>query len=126
MDQPSEAKPSELSLFLDIPVNLDNLLIHLRAQLTPKWKEFGLIIGIEEDVLNMYSSHPPEECIVEVLDYWLRNCHEESKPTWKKIANILKEIGLHQLAENIQCNDIGKISISLSKEIQIIQLSIQV
>ena len=55
----------------DIPVDLDNLLIHLRVPLTPKWKEFGLYVGIEEDVLNMYSSHPPEECIVEVLDYWL-------------------------------------------------------
>ena len=108
--------------FLDIPVNLDNLLIHLRAQLTPKWKEFGLIVGIEEDVLNMYSSHPPEECIVEVLDYWLRNCQEGSNPTWKKIANILKGIGLHQLAENIQYNDISKINICLSKETQMIQI----
>ena len=129
MHQPSEAKPSELSdhnviillFFLDIPVTLNNLLIHLRAQLTPKWKEFGVIVGIEEDILKTYSSHPPEECIVEVLDYWLRNCQEGSKPTWKKIANILKEIGLHQLAENIQYNDIGRVSITLSKEIQFIQ-----
>ena len=92
------------------------MLILLRAHLTPKWKEFGLVVGIEEDVLKMYSSHPPEECIVEVLDYWLRNCQEGSKPTWKKIATILKDIGLHQLAENIQCNEgeIGELAILLS------------
>ena len=86
-------------------MDLDNLLIYLRAELTPKWKEFGTIVGMEEDALKTYSSHPPEECVVEVLDYWLRDCHRESKPTWREIASILKGIGLHQLAENIEMGE---------------------
>ena len=66
------------------------------------WKEFGLVIGIAEEVLDGYSSYPPEECLVEVLDYWLRKHHTaENKLTWRDVVKVVKEIGLHQLAENI-------------------------
>ena len=85
-----------------INVNLDNLLIQLRSHITPMWKEFGLVIGISEEVLDRYSSYPPEECLVEVLDYWLRKYHAaENKLTWRDIAKAVKEIGLYQLAESI-------------------------
>ena len=83
-------------------VNLDSLLIQLRSHMTPMWKEFGLVIGIAEEVLDSYSSYPPEECLVEVLDYWLRKYHTaENKLTWKDVAKAVNEIGLHQLAESI-------------------------
>ena len=66
------------------------------------WKELGLIIGIDEEVLDRYSSYPPEECLVEVLDYWLRKHHTaKNKLTWRDVAKAVKEIGLHQLAESI-------------------------
>ena len=81
-------------------MNLDNLLIQLRSQVTPKWHQFGLAIGIAEEALAKYSSYPPEECMVEMLDYWLRD-HQTSKPTWRDVANALREIELHQLAESI-------------------------
>lgn len=52
--------------------------------------------------------YPPEECIVEVLDVWLRNydCDNTDasmirKPTWWDVARALREIELHQLANNI-------------------------
>ena len=87
---------------LDDLVDLDSLLIQLRSQVTPKWKEFGLVLGIATEVLDKYSSYSPDECIVEVLDYWLRNHHtSRTKPTWRDIAKALKEIELHQLAESI-------------------------
>lgn len=79
--------------------SLDNLLIQLRSEVTPYWYQFGTVIGVNEETLKEYSSYPPEECIVEVLDYWL--IHHPSKPTWKDVAIVLKEIKLHQLAENI-------------------------
>ena len=84
-------------------MDLDILLLHLRSQLTPKWKEFGLAAGIAKGVLDSYSSYPPEECIVEVLDKWIRShtVDKGTKATWKDVAVILKEIGLHQLAESI-------------------------
>ena len=49
--------------------------------------------------MDAYSSHPDEECLVEVLDYWLRN--HTSKPSWKEIASALKEIELDDLAETM-------------------------
>ena len=80
-------------------INLDILLIQLRPQVAPKWFQFGSVIGINKEVLDKYSNHPDEECLVEVLDCWLRN--HESKLTWKEVAKVLKEIDLHQLADNI-------------------------
>ena len=83
-------------------INLNSLLIQLRSHVTPMWKELGLVIGIVEEVLDRYSSYPPEECLVEVLDYWLRKYHTtKNKLTWRDVAEAVKEIGLHQLAENI-------------------------
>lgn len=81
-------------------MDLDSLLIQTRSQVTPKWYQFGLAIGIAEEILEKYSSYPPEECMVEMLDYWLRN-HHTGKPTWRDVANALKEIELHQLAESM-------------------------
>ena len=82
-----------------LTLDLDSLLIQLRPQVTSKWYKFGLAAGIAENVLDKYASYPSEECIVEVLDYWLRN--HDKKPTWKDVAKALKDIELHQLAEDI-------------------------
>ena len=83
-------------------INLDSLLIQLRSHVTPMWRELGLVIGITEEVLDRYSNYPPKECLVEVLDFWLRKYHtDENKLTWRVVAKAVKEIGLHQLAESI-------------------------
>ena len=83
----------------DDSLTLDSLLIQIRSQVTPKWYRFGLAVGIAEEILNKYSNCPPEECIIEMLDYWLRNSY--IKPTWKDVAEALKKIELQQLAESI-------------------------
>jgi hypothetical protein len=84
------------------------LLIQLHSEVTLKWREFGQAVGLEEEVLDKYSTYPPEECIVEVLDLWLRNydCGNTDtsmtrKPTWRDVAKALREIELHQVANNI-------------------------
>ena len=90
------------SLFLetvDDSLTLDSLLIQLRSQVTPIWYKFGLSLGISKDTLNRYVGYPDEECIVEVLDYWLRN--REIKPTWRDVATALKDVEVYQLAEKI-------------------------
>ena len=79
---------------------MDNLLIQLRSEVTPNWYQFGTIVGMDKDTLEKYSKYPPEECIIEVIDYWLRN-HHDGKPTWRDVAIVLKEIKLDKLAENI-------------------------
>ena len=71
-------------------VSLDNLLIQLQLQITPKWYQFGEAAEIEKGVLNdCTKTSSPEvntilDCIVEMLDYWLRNSVHQ--PTWKDIG----------------------------------------
>ena len=67
--------------------------------MTSEWYQFGVAVGITEEVLNKYHGYASEECIVEVLDYWLRN--NDSKPTWKDVAEGLRVISLNQLADDI-------------------------
>ena len=85
--------------YADKLLNLDNLLILMRRQVTPKWYQFGLAVGINKETLDEFSNFPPEECIVEMLDLWLRT--SESAITWRDVADALKETGFHLLAENI-------------------------
>ena len=84
-------------------VNLDNLLIQLRPQVTPKWYEFGVIVGIEKEILDYFASKcSPEDCMVEMLDHWLRIWNHEEQLTWKEVARALKAISLQQLALDIE------------------------
>ena len=81
-------------------VNLDNLLIQLRSQVTAKWYQFGERAGIQRSVLDNFTKQcSPNDCIMEMLDYWLRN--SKQAPTWKDVARILKEINLEQLGHDI-------------------------
>ena len=41
----------------------------------------------------------PENCIVEVLDYWLK--YYDGKLTWREVAYALKAIHLRELALDI-------------------------
>ena len=85
----------------DLEFNLDALLVQLREQVTPKWYQFGLTAGVKEEVLDNFAKNcTPDNCIVEMLDHWLRNYKE--KPTWRRVINILKAINLQQLAVDIE------------------------
>ena len=88
-------------MYTDTSVNLDNVLIQLRPQVTSKWHRFGEAVGIDNEVLDSCAKTcSPEDCIVEMLDYWLRN--HLKKPTWRDIAEALKAINLPQLALDIE------------------------
>ena len=82
----------------DESLNLDSLLIQLRAHVTPKWYEFGIAIGVPEELLHQYSSYPADERLIEVLNYLLSNHYN---PTWRDIAKLLHETELSELAESI-------------------------
>ena len=83
----------------DKSLNLDSLLIQIRSQVTPKWYHFGLAIGISKEKLDEFANFPPEESIVEMLDFWLRI--RETAATWRDVADALKRTGLYLLAEKI-------------------------
>ena len=78
------------------------MLIQIRSHVTSKWQQFGVAVGLSKDQLEKYAGYPEEECIVEVVDYWLRN-HPLTitKPTWMDVAKALREIELHHLADII-------------------------
>ena len=80
-------------------LDLDNLLIQLRDNVTPHWYKFGVIVGVPKEILDKCKDYPPDQCIVEVLDYWL--VHHHSQLTWRDVAHALKGINLHHLAEYI-------------------------
>ena len=81
-------------------VNLDNLLIQLRPQVGTKWYQFGEAAGIEKEALDKIAECPPDQCIVELFDYWLRFSAEP--PTWKIVADVLKAINLTELGLDIE------------------------
>ena len=81
-------------------VNLDLLLLFLKDELTPKWYEFGLAVEIPKEVMDGYVGHPSDQCLIEVLDYWLR--HHPGQLTWGEVAQALRETKLYKLAEKAQ------------------------
>ena len=69
--------------------------------MTSRWFQLGEVIGIPVETLNEYSSYSDEECIIEVLDFWLRNHGEKKRLSWKGVSKVLEEIQMHQLAGDI-------------------------
>ena len=84
---------------IDTSLTLDSLLVQLRPQVSPFWYNFGHSLGVPKETLNTFVGYPDEECLVEVLDYWLR--HRKSKPTWRDVVKSLKHVELFQLADDI-------------------------
>jgi hypothetical protein len=86
--------------YADKDLNLNTMLIQISSHINSKWYQFGLAIGVPKEVVDNFLGYPTEQCIVEVLDYWLR-IQKECKPTWKKVAEGLRAIGQDGLAERI-------------------------
>ena len=79
---------------------MDSLLIQLQPEVTEKWYQFGKAIGVGGTTLDKYASYPPEQNMIEVCDYWLRN--HTGQPTWNEVAAALRQIGFQQLARDIE------------------------
>ena len=97
-------------------------MLQIRQQVTLKWYQFGLAVDIKKETLDEFSNFPPEECIVEMLDLWLRT--SEKAVTWRDVADALKQIGLYQLAERtLKAYKTGKWVVWLANYISGRQLS---
>ena len=96
---------SFLTLIFSLPdksLNLDNLLIQLQHVDITKWHQLGEALGIPKRRLNDITFHhsaEPDQCKVEVLDYWLRNC---TRPTWREVADALTQIHESELANSLR------------------------
>ena len=80
-----------------MPLDLNNLLHQIGTEVASKWYQLGIAVGISEEMLDESSNRSPEEAIIEVLDYWIRN----HKPSWEDVAEALSEVGLHELANSL-------------------------
>ena len=82
----------------DESLNLSSLLTHIRAKVAPKWHQFGMAIGMPEELLQQYSSYTSDERLIRIIDYWFKNHHH---PTRKDMAELLCDIELYELAKSI-------------------------
>ena len=83
-----------------LDVTLNRLVVLLREKVGPKWHEFGEEVNIDEVVLDSIAKTCfPENCLVEVLDYWLK--YTDEKITWRDVAYVLKSINSHELALDV-------------------------
>ncbi len=76
------------------------MLIELRS-VSSKWKEFGKQLQFtssELQQMKVSSDGTDFGAFIELCDNWLR---KTEKPTWKMLAQALKNIDEQQLSENI-------------------------
>ena len=81
-------------------LDLDSLLIKLHGNVNAQWYQFGLAIGVPREFLDKLNGCPEEQCLVELLDHWLRN--HPDQPTWKELADAMEDISDYQLANSIR------------------------
>ena len=93
--------------YIDDTLNLDTLLIQIKAAVTARWYQLGEALGVSKESLDRFSSHPPEESIIEMLDQWLRSGPQ--RRTWRDVADALRKIGLQQLASDIETGMSGRL-----------------
>ena len=74
------------------------MLIQLR-DVSQEWYKFGFNLGVPKEVMDKYSDYPVDQCMIEMVDYWLR--HHEGRPTWREVAKALEAIEFHQLSAKI-------------------------
>ena len=83
-------KGTEYSQLEETPVNLKRLLDKLQGQISKQWYQIGLILGLPMDVLEGFNFYSEDDCLVEVLDYWLK--HHPGKPMWQEITDAQKKV----------------------------------
>ena len=88
----------EYSQLEDVPLDLNSLQQILQGQISKQWYQFGLSLGIPMDVLEGFNLYSEEDCLVEVLDYWLK--HHPSKPTWQEITDAQRKIKTFNAGQN--------------------------
>ena len=95
---------------MNIVLHLDQLLLKLRSQVSPKWRQFGFAVRVPVETLNDLSSYQEEQRFSEIAGYWMKQ--HQGRLTWREVARIMKEIDLNDLAEEILSNSTGTAGIT--------------
>ena len=74
----------------ELALDLNSLLHTLRDQAKTQWYLFGLAFGVPQNILKQLEDYPESQCLIEVLDYWLR--HHSGQPTWKEVTEAQKKV----------------------------------
>jgi hypothetical protein len=91
---------------MNVVLHLDQLLLKLRSQVSPKWRQFGFAVRVPVETLNELSSYQEEDRLSEIADYWMKQ--HQGRLTWREVARIMREIDLNDLAEVILNDSTGK------------------
>jgi uncharacterized protein (DUF2236 family) len=55
------------------------------------------VVAVPKEVMDGYVGYPSDQCLIEVLDYWLR--HHPGQLMWEEVAQALREMKHYQVAE---------------------------
>ena len=95
---------------------MEDVLNELEQFSEVKWEDFGLKAGLYKNTLEKIKSDKKEnthQCFVECLACWLKRqdkVKEKGKPSWRRLAEILEELGDRALADKIRDRK-GKLSL---------------
>ena len=81
---------------------LKDLVDALYHQVADKWKILGVLLEIPKGTLASIeaSSLGPRECLIEMLDTWLKQVHPP--PTWAMIIDSVDFLGEKQLGNKLR------------------------
>ena len=82
---------------------LKHLNKYVRQEVSAKWHDLGLELlePADEGKLNEIKSNNPQdngECCKQMCQLWLEKSQD---PTWSQLIQALREVGLNQLASNV-------------------------
>ena len=83
---------------------LKDLLKELYSTVADKWEDIGIMLEIEEGLLNRVKADNPGDsssCLREMLKIWLKVYPPQKKPSWSAIVEALKVLSEGSLAHQI-------------------------
>uniref|UniRef100_A0A1X7U8A8 Death domain-containing protein n=1 Tax=Amphimedon queenslandica TaxID=400682 RepID=A0A1X7U8A8_AMPQE len=92
---------------LDI-TDLKSILNKLNNLSKKRWFDFGLEAGLYQPTLLAIEADYPKDvkrCFQQCVSYWLKGSdgvHEEGKPTWLRLMDILTALGENELVDTIR------------------------
>lgn len=101
--------PVTCHIFTDLGItDLDAIVKELKLFSKDKWDTFGLKAGLYQPTLSAIEANhnkDVDKCFRECVSCWLQKqdkVEEKGVPTWRRLADILEEVGDKALAENIR------------------------